>query len=104
MLYKIVPFLCWLHLQRVMRSPPHMQQLLPEQWARWQFRLHAVALATLLVGAAWPPVIAAGGLLLSASFLALELNLLWALRRYLRSSRLAAVPPVRNALDDPPRR
>lgn len=84
MLYKIVPFLCWLHLQRVMKSPPHMQQLLPEQWARWQFRLHAVALSMLIAGAVWPPAIAAGGLLLSVSFLALELNLLFALRRYLR--------------------
>lgn len=31
MLYKIVPFIVWLHLQRVLAVPPNMHQMIPER-------------------------------------------------------------------------
>ncbi|MEW5770194.1 MAG: hypothetical protein AB1831_07490 [Pseudomonadota bacterium] len=51
MLYKIVPFLAWFHLQaqRPKGGPiPNMKQLLPEAAARRHFRLHLAALPPLL--------------------------------------------------------
>ncbi|MBI5331534.1 MAG: hypothetical protein HZB71_13110 [Betaproteobacteria bacterium] len=80
MLYKIVPFLAWFHLQaqRGLMTPglPGMKDYLPDRRARRQFRLHLAALACLapapyLPWMAWP-----GGLLLAASGLALGMNLL----------------------------
>ncbi len=57
MLYKIVPFLIWLHLNnrlqqggRRQATVPNMKQVIRERMARWQFRLHLVALLLLLVG------------------------------------------------------
>jgi hypothetical protein len=44
MLYKIVGFIDWLHLQRVMAEPPLMQKVLPDAQARWQWRLSTGAL------------------------------------------------------------
>jgi hypothetical protein len=60
MLYKIVPFLSWLHLQNVLTSRDlvgqvkirNMRQLLPVKGPRRQFATHVAALALLLV-AAW---------------------------------------------------
>ncbi|MEJ2407103.1 MAG: hypothetical protein P8171_23040, partial [Candidatus Thiodiazotropha sp.] len=47
MLYKIVPFLVWLHLNNRLQQQgqwqgkvPNMKQVIPERSARWQFRLH----------------------------------------------------------------
>ncbi len=84
MLYKIVPFLGWLHLQRQVKAPPHMNLLLPEAEARWHFRLSVAALATLSVGAAWSPMIRVGGALLAVESLALEVVLVRSLWRYRR--------------------
>jgi hypothetical protein len=59
MSYKIVPFLVWLHLNnRIFTYPslrgrvPNMKQVIPERQARWQFRLHVVALVFLAIAAA----------------------------------------------------
>lgn len=86
MLYKIVPFLCWLHLQRVMRGAPHMGQVLAEKWARRQTWLFGAALAFLLAGAGWTPLVSVGGWLFCASYVALELNLIAAMRFYVRKA------------------
>ena len=52
MLYKIVPFLAWFHLQAQTKahagSIPSMKEFLPEPAARFQFRFHATALVFLL--------------------------------------------------------
>lgn len=47
MLYKIVPFLIWLHLTnqidmatRWQKNIPNMKQIIPDVHGRWQFRLH----------------------------------------------------------------
>ncbi len=57
MLYKIVPFLIWLHLQnagarRVLA--PNMKKIIPEQAMDRQVRVHFVACALLLAAVFWP--------------------------------------------------
>ncbi|OOZ40328.1 hypothetical protein BOW53_08110 [Solemya pervernicosa gill symbiont] len=54
MLYKIVPFLIWLHLNNRVQALgswqgkiPNMKQIIPERQARWQFRLQLAALIVL---------------------------------------------------------
>ncbi|ROR29531.1 hypothetical protein [Inmirania thermothiophila] len=91
MLYKIVPFLAWLHLQNVLVARsllgrhriPNMKQFVDDGRARLQFRLHAAALA-LLAAAPWAGDAAArlAGLLLALSFALLGVNLAAAARRY----------------------
>lgn len=63
MLFKILPFLAWFHLQhrqlttgRFDQRIPHMGALLPQGWARTQFAVHLLALI-LLIGAVWAPVL-----------------------------------------------
>lgn len=99
MLYKIVPFLAWFHLQNRQMALlrfglveiPHMKALLPDRWARHQFRLH---LAVLALGAAAPfsPDLLARplGLLLVCSFALLWVNLALAVRRYRQADRRLA--------------
>jgi hypothetical protein len=98
MLYKIVPFLVWLHLNGRLQaqgswqgSVPNMKQIILPGVTRWQFRLHLLALALLLLTLALPAVIPpwiAGGLWL-ANALFLWWNLLQGLRCYRRTLRVA---------------
>ena len=86
MLYKIVPFLAWMHLRNrgSARSPvPNMNRLLPEADAQRQMQAHAVALALLLAAVIAPEWLtrAAGAALAVASGWLL-VNLLGAVRRY----------------------
>lgn len=84
MLYKIVPFLVWHHLQ-LQAAPgqraPGVKLILPDPAARAQFKLQAAALM-LLLGACWFPATLArpAGLALAASALWLGWNLAGALR------------------------
>lgn len=87
MLYKIVPFIGWLHLQRVVKAPPHMNDLIPERLMRGQFRLYLTALALLVGMTVLPPLARPAGLLLAASGLWLQLNLMRAVRIYRRIRR-----------------
>jgi hypothetical protein len=93
MLYKIVPFLVWLHLNNRLQqaarwqgSVPNMKQVIPERMARWQLRLQLAALLLLLAGVlsggAVPPVVI--GITWLASSAVLLWNLLQALRLYRR--------------------
>jgi hypothetical protein len=96
MLYKIVPFLSWFHLQNrqlafmcLSVQVPNMKQLIPDRLARRQFQLH---LATLLLAVAatffphW--LLRPAALLFAGSNLLLLLNLLSAVRRYRSTDRL----------------
>lgn len=87
MLYKIVPFLNWLHLQRLGGLgvlPPNMNQMIPEPAMRGQMRLHFAALASLLA-AVWVPMLARpAGLLFAAACAWLGWNLVGGVRTYLR--------------------
>jgi hypothetical protein len=95
MLYKIVPFLAWFHLQaqRDARAGtiPNMKEMIQERWMRMQFRLHIAACILLVLAAirphllAWPAAATMG-----LSALMLEVNLLSAVRRFLaHGGRLA---------------
>ncbi len=96
MLYKVVGFLGWLHLQRVSKKPPTMQQVMPEAGARWHLRLFVSALALLLGAAGWAPLAIPGGLLFAAACALLEWHLVGATRRYLRlhAEATRAVPAI----------
>lgn len=94
MLYKIVPFLIWYHLQQLTerRGPklPNVNQIVPEKMATRQFVAHSVALSLLFLAALWPLIfthIAAAALAVSACWL--WFNLWQATRLYLRFKRNA---------------
>ena len=88
MLYKIVPFLAWFHLQAQLQARagiiPTMRDMIGEGRARRQFRVHLGACALLVAGLLWPPLIRAGGILLALSAMLLWINLLSATRQFSR--------------------
>ena len=87
MLYKIMPFLNWLHLQQqggTTMTSPNMKQMIPEGQMRGQMRLHFAALALLLAAVLWPALALPAGLTFTASCLWLEWNLVGAARVYAR--------------------
>ncbi len=56
MLFKIVPFLVWLHLNNLYQSAgvwqgnvPNVRQVIPERYSRWQFRAQMVAVGILVM-------------------------------------------------------
>ncbi|HEB83281.1 MAG TPA: hypothetical protein ENJ11_10505 [Gammaproteobacteria bacterium] len=66
MMYKIIPFLIWLHLSarnKDLRDAgrreqqvkvPHMRKIIPENAGLWQFRIHFAALVLLALATCWP--------------------------------------------------
>lgn len=85
MLYKIVPFLNWLHLQRLgglTILPPNMKEMIPDRAMYGQMRLHFLALLVLLLAVVWPMAATPAGLLFAASCAWLEWNLIAAVRMY----------------------
>ncbi|MBS1189381.1 MAG: hypothetical protein H6R10_1173 [Rhodocyclaceae bacterium] len=57
MLYKIVPFLAWLHLSNAGQgriSAPSVNKILPEKPLLWQMRAHFGAVALLTAAVLWP--------------------------------------------------
>ncbi len=86
MLYKIIPFLGWLHLQnygqgRVMAQP--MNRLLPDRYADRQMQIHFAALLLVLAAVFWPEWLARpAGLAFAVSNAWLFWNLFSAFRRY----------------------
>ncbi len=94
MLYKIVPFLVWYHLQQALekgRRAPAVKDILPDALAQRQFVAHAVALLLLLGATLWPALLARpAALALAASSAWLGINLLRAARLYRRVRREAA--------------
>lgn len=87
MLYKIVPFLAWFHLQSQLQakagSIPTMKQMIPEPALRWQYRAHLASVALLVAAVLYPGALGvlAGGVL-SVSALLLGFNLLSAVSRF----------------------
>ena len=87
MLYKIMPFLNWLHLQQqggAGTSMPNMKQMIPETSMRGQMIVHFAALGLLLAAVLWPALAAPAGLAFTASSLWLEWNLVGAACLYVR--------------------
>jgi len=91
MLYKILPFLTWYHLQQTRErgnSIPNVNQIIPPQHGRYQYYLHCSAVL-LLVAACYAPAVLsrpAAGLMALAS-LALCRNMLTAVKLYRRLQR-----------------
>lgn len=85
MMYKITPFLNWLHLQRLgapMSAVPNMKKMIPAGAMTGQLRLHVLALV-LLATAVWQPGLTRlAGLAFAASCAWLGWNLAGAVRRY----------------------
>ena len=94
MLYKIMPFLNWMHLQKIGKPGlvvPNMRQMISEPRMMMQFRLHLAALILLLGAVPFPWLVYPGGAALIASCIWLEWNLIVATRNYARfSSELEA--------------
>jgi len=97
MMYKISPFLNWLHLQRLgapMSAVPNMKKMIPAEAMTGQLRLHVLAV-TLLLAAVWVPGLARlAGVVFAASCAWLGCNLLAAVGRYrnFRDQIRAAAP------------
>lgn len=92
MLYKIVPFLIWLHLQhRPGATRVLMSSAIGERAIQRHAALHAAALALGLAAIAWPrPLALVAGAAWMADGALLGANLLMALVFYQRQSRAAA--------------
>lgn len=89
MLYKIVPFLVWLHLQSSATGRgrlPNMKEIVADARARFQYWLHCTAVL-LLIGVSWAPrwLALPAAAALGASCLVLWFNLFGAYRLYLRT-------------------
>jgi hypothetical protein len=88
MLYKIVPFLAWFHLQAQLQakagSIPTMKEMIAERRMRGQFRLHLAACVLLAGAVVWPQLAIAAGSVLALSALLLWVNLLSAVRCFAR--------------------
>lgn len=91
MLYKIVPFLIWFHLQSNMpgKRAPNVKKIIPDSATRWHWHTHLATLAALLLSAVWPaPWVYLAGVLLLLEGMLLFANLYgaWALYRKIASS------------------
>ncbi|MGL1833873.1 hypothetical protein ACKVEX_09720 [Rhodocyclaceae bacterium SMB388] len=99
MLYKIVPFLAWLHLTQVGLKAPNVKQLQPEKPAKAQLTAHAVAVTMLVLGVvtAHPGLLQFAGALVALECSWLLLNLLGIVGAYRQALR--ASPPQQRARD-----
>ncbi|OGB23557.1 MAG: hypothetical protein A3I66_11940 [Burkholderiales bacterium RIFCSPLOWO2_02_FULL_57_36] len=94
MLYKIVPFLVWYHLQNIMaterRAVPNVKDILPDRIAVKQFWSHLAALLLTIGATIWPAMLtSAAAIALGISSGWLWLNLFGAMRIYARVKRMA---------------
>jgi len=86
MLYKIMPFLAWFHLQS-MCAPgtlaPNMKKILPDVHQRLQLRAQVLALGLLCAAALWPRLfVYPAALALAAAAVLLEVNVFRVVRAY----------------------
>ena len=85
MMYKIVPFLNWLHLQRLgapLSAVPNMNKMIPVEAMTGQLRLHVLAVSLLLAAVWLPGLTRLAGAALAVSFAWMGWNLAGAVRRY----------------------
>lgn len=93
MMYKIVPFLIWFHLQSQLTGiakVPNMKEILPEKPMRRQMWLHFCAMPLLALSCLQPWLIWPAAAVFAASMLLLEANLLFAFRIYRRNIKLVS--------------
>ncbi|TAL82770.1 MAG: hypothetical protein EPN62_12865 [Candidimonas sp.] len=99
MLYKIVPFLIWYHLQHTpaakLRIAPKIAKIIPDTAAQKQFRAHLIALLLLVAATIWPAVFARpAALAFGISSCWLWINLLRASHLYASIKRKTSLPVV----------
>ncbi len=98
MLYKIAPFLSWLHMQNLARGiavAPNVRKILPAEAALRQSRLHVAAVVLLAAAALWPTVFTYPAALVAASSMALLWwNLMHTLKVYRRFRDSLAVSSI----------
>ena len=97
MLYKIVPFLIWFHLQGKLpgKQVPNMKEIISDHAARWHWRAHLASLPLCLASAIWPwPWVYAAGCALLLSGVLLLVNLYRAWQLYLRMLAKARPEPT----------
>ncbi len=87
MLYKIVPFLVWYHLQQPLseqgRKAPNVRQIITDHVAKQQCYAHLLALALLVAAPLWPQLLAyPAAIAFGVSSCWLGINLLRAVRIY----------------------
>ncbi|GAB3554465.1 hypothetical protein GCM10027343_42470 [Noviherbaspirillum agri] len=100
MLYKIVPFLVWYHLQNRLTGgcakAPNVKQILPDAVAQKQFRVHLLALSLLFASVVYPRWLASlAGIAFAVSSAWLWMNLMKAARVYHRM--MASQAPQKDA-------
>ncbi len=90
MLYKIVPFLVWFHLQSRLprdKPAPNMKQIISDRGTRHHWWMHMATLLLLLGSMVWPQLIYLAGLTLGFASCMLWLNLFAATRLYRKLAR-----------------
>ncbi len=93
MLYKIIPFLIWFHLQSRLTGVgkvPNMKEILPDVKTRRQMWLHFASPPLFLAAVIVPPLLYPAALLFGFSMLLLEANLLSAFGVYRRNIKLVS--------------
>lgn len=96
MLYKIIPFLLWYHAQNSLRTAPiavvpKVKDMIPDRMAQRQFWAHLLALFLLLAASVRPIAFARmGALAAGGSAVWLGINVIGAIRLYLRAKRQIA--------------
>jgi len=90
MLYKILPFLVWLHTRELRTGVSNMRQVLAERPMRGQSWCHGAALSALLLACWFPWASRAAGLLYALSCGWLGANLWLAVHVYRRALRQSA--------------
>jgi hypothetical protein len=103
MLIKIVPFLCWLHLNNAGVRGAKLHDFIPAGRALAQYRLHAAAVILLAMTVYIPPLARPAAVAYGASAVLLTINIAMALRHYrrerVRPPAPRAVPPWRRTGD-----
>ena len=98
MLYKIMPFLAWFHLQSMCalgKLAPNMKKILPDARQRLQFRSHVLALLLLCAAALWPRLfVYPAALALGAAAVLLEMNMITVVRAYRSNFRNMRAQPA----------
>ena len=101
MLQKIVPFLAYIHLQRrcmsnfnLMKSLPHMGNIIPQFLSHWQYRLHLAALLGLLLATTDGVFVKPAALLMAVDFAWLGYTLTSATGLYRATVNRIALTPV----------
>ncbi len=102
MLYKIVPFLVWFHLNAKGHFEiPTMREMLDKKMSNAQFIFHILSLVLLMLGVTFPLALKAAGLAFVVSGLLIFLNLMKAVRVY-NTLKDVEVPDLMASFEMPP--